>query len=366
MPVTFDVAVIGGGITGVAAALAARQRGAATCLVRAAPGCTAMISGAWSGPLRSELQESLAAAGYPLVRTDEPIAHQRGATLRCDFAGPTHAAATVAGETLVCGIAGLPGFHAQTLARLWQAEHLLVADTITLPDTPATGWTPVSLAAHIERSPGLLLEQLHKHRTARIILPAVLGIEATESITARFAAEGIRVGEALATTPSLPGWRLWHALERVITAHEITCFDGRAVLDTASNRQVKSLRVNDQTILARSFVLATGKFAAGGVVAGDEFQETVFDIPIWQQQLGDVFTVPDPLPLTDPVRTETQPLLRAGVQTDAMLRPVNRAQDVVYQNVFVAGTIRAGWNVADSGLGRCAEDGWTAGLNAAA
>jgi glycerol-3-phosphate dehydrogenase subunit B len=194
----------------------------------------------------------------------------------------------------------------------------------------------------------------------------VLGIEATESITAQFAAEGIRVGEALATTPSLPGWRLWHALERVITAHEITCFAGRAAVDNASNRRVNSVRVNNETIHARSFVLATGKFAAGGVVASDEFQEPVFDIPIWQQQLGDVFTVPDPLPLTDPVRTETQPLLHAGVQTDAMLRPINRAQDVVYQNVFVAGTIRAGWNVGDSGLGHCAEDGWTAGLNAAA
>src|SRR5687768_1464545 len=173
MPVTVDVAVIGGGITGVAAALAARNSGAATCLVRAAPGCTAMIGGAWSGPLRTELQESLAAAGYPLHPTPQPIAHERGAVVQCDFAGATHVNATVAEESLVCGIAGLPGFNARVLARLWQHEHLLEANLIELPDTPAGGWSPLSLAAHIERSPAALAEQLRKLRSARIILPAV-------------------------------------------------------------------------------------------------------------------------------------------------------------------------------------------------
>ena len=65
-----------------------------------------------------------------------------------------------------------------------------------------------------------------------------------------------------------------------------------------------------------------------------------------------------------PRRTAYQPLLHAGVHTDAQHRPINRARDVVYENVFVAGTVRADWAAAASSLGTCAEDGWTAGVSA--
>jgi hypothetical protein len=52
------------------------------------------------------------------------------------------------------------------------------------------------------------------------------------------------------------------------------------------------------------------------------------------------------------------------VHTDGDHRPVNAGDEVVYSNVFVAGSIRAGWSVATHTIGDAAADGWAAGVRA--
>jgi anaerobic glycerol-3-phosphate dehydrogenase len=366
MPLSFDVAVLGGGVTGVSAALAAQLRGARTCLIRGAPGATALASGAWSGPLRPELRDALAAAGLELSRTRGALLHERGQRVIAEFAASTHVDATADTQALVCGFAGLPHFNAPTLARLWNREQPLASRTILLDATPTAGWSTASLAAHLERSVDSLLPHLNHMSLPRVIFPAVLGIARSAEVVARLAAHGVQAAEALAAAPSLPGWRMQAALERVLDAHGIITFGGRAQFERGSGRRVESVRVGDEVIAARAFVLATGKFVAGGLTADEEFREPVFELPIWLEQLGDVFTSPDALSLTDPVRTEHQPLLHAGVHTDDAQQPVGRAGEVIYQNVFAAGTVRASWPVAATPLGACAEDGWRAGVSASA
>lgn len=236
---------------------------------------------------------------------------------------------------------------------------------IEWPGTPAGGWSPISLAASVERAPEILRQLLQPHAAHHIIMPAVLGVHSSQSVVSDLAQAGITASEALALAPSIPGWRLQHALELALAGSGIQMFSGRAILERAESKRVHTLRVGNESITAHSFVLATGKFTAGGLSATDVFQESVLDLPIWLEHLGDIYTAPDPLPLTDPVRSEHQPLLLAGVQTDEMQRPVDRSRAVVFENVFAAGTIRAGWSAADSGLGHCSHDGWTAGVNAA-
>lgn len=363
---TFDVLVIGGGVSGFAAALAARQRGARTALVRAAPGVSALASGAWSGPLRAEIRDALNRARYPLLPASAPLVHERGRTVACAFAGASHIGATPDAETTVCGIAGLPHFNASTLAKMWSHNGPLRSMQVELPGTPAAGWTAASLAARIEQNPETLLSPLAGTGVSRVILPAVLGIDQTTEIVDGLRAAGINASEALAASPSIPGWRLLKAMERALIASEVTVFNGRAVAGSNNGSRARELTVNGDVVTANAVVLATGKFTAGGVTATDEFRESVFGLPIWLEHLGDVFTSPDPLLLTDPVRSEMQPLLHAGVHTDASFRPVNRAGDVIFENVFVAGTIRAGWDAALSSLGDSAENGWSAGVNASA
>lgn len=118
-------------------------------------------------------------------------------------------------------------------------------------------------------------------------------------------------------------------------------------------------------ITARSFVLATGKYLAGGIRADDRFLEPALGCPVWVEYLGSTYDAPDPLALTHPDREADQPLLRAGVRTDDAGRPVDRRGDVVYENVRVAGTVRSGIDAAAPGLGHAAADGWRAGELAA-
>ncbi|HEY0304040.1 MAG TPA: FAD-binding protein [Longimicrobiales bacterium] len=364
MALTYDVAVVGCGIAGVSAALASRARGARVCLVRAAPGATALASGAWRGPLRPELRHALTAAGFPLESTRGPLTHERGHTVHADFASASHTGATADADTVI-GIAGLPHFNAQTLARIWNEDAPMRAHTIELAATPAAGWSAPSLAAHIERDPAILIERLRAAEVrGKVIFPAVLGLERVADVLGALEKAGIHGAEALAATPSIPGWRLQEALDRVLAQAAVTIAPGRATLKTARGKRVEQIAVGGETIEARSFVLATGKYLGGGIIAEESFRESVLDLPVWLEQLGDVFTSPDALPLTDPVRTAEQPLMYAGVHADDEQRPVDRVHDVVYDNVFVAGTVRAGWGTADRGLGDSAEDGWRAGERA--
>ena len=365
MALTFDVAVIGGGISGVSAALAARKRDARVCLIRAAPGATALCSGAWVGPLRTELRDRLRAAGLSFLPAERPLAHERGRTVRADFAGASHAGVGWNDVTVV-GIAGLPHFNAQTLARLWQPAAPLQAYTLELPGTPAAGWSPPSLAAYIERAPESLLQELEAAGIRNALLPAVLGIERVGDIVETLANAGIQVAEALAAAPSIPGWRLQRAIEGAIAEANVTVLTGRASLKGAHGQRVEQIAAGDETVTAGKVVLATGKYLGGGIEANDEFRETALGLPIWLEQLGDVFFSPDALTLTDPVRTADQPLMGAGVHVNDEQRPVDRARDVVFDNVFIAGTVRADWTAAARGLGHCAEDGWLAGERATA
>ncbi len=366
MALTFDVAVVGGGIAGVSAALASQLRGAQTCLVRAAPGATALSSGAWTGPLRGELREQLAATGFPILAVQSDLPHERGHRVRTEFAGASHAAETHENPGAACGFAGLPHFNAQTLARIWNPDAPLRAHTIDLAVTPSGGWSTASLAAYIERAPDELISHLKALDVTRAIFPAVLGIERVADVIARLAGAGIVAVEALAGTPSIPGWRLQIACDKLLAARGVKVFNARARLGSASGRRVERIAMGDDFLTARTFVLATGKYLAGGIAANEEFEETVLGLPVWLEQLGDVFTSPAPLTLTDPVRTADQLLMHAGVHTDDLQRPIDRARDVIYENVFVAGTVRSGWQAAEAGLGRCAEDGWSAGERASA
>src|SRR5690606_169680 len=155
---SFDVLVIGGGAAGVAAALAAAARGRRVALVRTGPGATALTAGGWRGPLPAGPGRAPAAAGVPPAPPARPRAPPPPAGLRpYHLAAPAQPAAVVEAGALVCGILGLPGFTAPALARLWgdAARVELAAATLDAgPLTPPAGWSPVALAAALEREPG--------------------------------------------------------------------------------------------------------------------------------------------------------------------------------------------------------------------
>ena len=378
MTPSFDVLVIGGGAAGVAAALAGTVRGRSVALVRAAPGATALTAGGWRGPMPAALRRALEAAGLPHEPPAGPLPHPHGDLRRYDLAAPAQAAAVVEEGALVCGILGLPGFRAPALARLWgdAARVTLAAATLDAgPLRPPAGWSPVALAAALEREPGPLADALaravRETGATRAILPPVLGLERGGEVRAALAAAaGVPVGEMLGIPPSVPGWRLDRALLAVAEAHGVEVLAGRAGAPEVEGGRVTAVQVRaddgaELRVAARAIVLAAGKFAGGGIVADGRLREPALGCPVWVEHLGAVFEAPDPLALTRPERDAAQPLLGAGVRDDGSGRPVDRRGDVVYHNVRVAGSIRAGIETARLGLGDAAADGWAMGEAAA-
>lgn len=366
MATEFDVAVLGSGMAGSAAAIAAAAHGANVCVVTGPPGVTGMFAGAWHGSCPDELAASLANAGYRLCDVAHPLPHPGGRRLAADAATAPHAAADTH-DALIIGIAGLASFNAEILAQQWAAR---AGTTVLLDGTPAAGWSAASLATLIQSDTRPLITALRAaaqtHRAQRLIVPAILGMQSDPALHAQIQdALGMPIGEALGVPPSLPGWRLHLALRNALAHARVTTIEHKVNTAVRKEGRIDALTLaTGDVVRARAFVLATGKYAAGGIEANGEFREPALACPVWIDHLGDAFDEAEPLILTDPDRTQDQPLLRAGVHADAEHRPLDRKGDVFYANVHVAGTIRAGWSAGHYGIGTVAQDGWNAGLKA--
>lgn len=365
-----DRLVIGGGVAGVASALELAASGERVALVRAGPGASALAGGGWSGPLPERLGAALAAAGLPHVACPAPLPHPAGELRRFDFAAASHVAPVLGSGAIVCGIFGLPAFHAAVLARLWGCGNGVLVE---LPGTPGAGWSPVALASHLEREPAALISAVQSVTGGAevVILPAVLGL-ASSALHERLEDElGVRVVEALGVPPSVPGWRLDRALLRCLEQAGIERIDGRVIGRDIVGSRVRGVHVvgaaGRQFLEADGFVLATGRFIGGGirthamtgtvpVASGAALRESALvegalGCAVWIDHLDQRFTTVQPVPLTDAVRAARQPLLAAGVHVDRAGRPVDLHGHLHYENVSAAGAVIAG---RSAGLGHAA------------
>jgi glycerol-3-phosphate dehydrogenase subunit B len=370
-----DVVVIGGGMAGIAAALAGAGRGARVTLIQRAPGATALCVGGWLGPLPASLATQFEQAGHPWLVLSQPLPSPDGSLRRFDRAAEPQAAAQFTGSTLVCGIVGLPGFQARVLARMWSewTGTDVLAETVQLERTPAAGWSPPSLAGEIARDPDslgrALAARVRQTGAGSVIVPPVLGLDGSD--TTRRTIEsmaGVAVGEALGFAPSIPGWRLDGALARMVERAGIDRLRGTVEQARTSNGRVDGVVVQTSgkpiELVAASFVLATGKFVGGGIRAEGRLRESALQCPIWVEHAGEVFEQAEPLTLTNADRREEQPLLAAGVAVDAEGRPIDRNGTLVYHNVWTAGAVRRGYDSPSVGLGHAAAEGWAAGERA--
>jgi glycerol-3-phosphate dehydrogenase subunit B len=367
--------VIGGGIAGTAAALASARRGARVTIVRAAPGATALCVGGWHGAMPAELAAEFSAAGHEWMTSTHQLPAPDGTLRSFEFAAPAQAPARLTDTTLVCGFTGLPSFHADVLAQLWgeASSCSLRSCAVTLRDTPATGWSPASLASRMERQhddvAAMLAERAREHGADAIVLPAVLGFERTADVRAALEhSTGLTIAETLGCTPSLPGWRLQAALDRMLVRASVTIEAGRVVDRRTNGTHLHAVTVRQdgvqRELTADAYVLATGKFIGGGIEAHGEFHEPALGCPVWVDHLGERFEANEPLTLTNADRRAEQALLCIGVATNGKAKPVSAGGEPFYDNVWVAGAVRAEHTVGIDGLGSAAQDGWHAGEQA--
>jgi glycerol-3-phosphate dehydrogenase subunit B len=194
-------------------------------------------------------------------------------------------------------------------------------------------------------------------------LPAVLGLQDSGSVWRELEDRlETRVFEIPTLPPSVPGIRVFRAFEQAIReAGGRVAIGGKVAGAVAERGRLESVAVESAarpvTYRARSFVLASGGFASGGLELDSRgaVRETVFDLPVaGLPGAGE--------PLFEPGYLEPHALSRVGVAADERLRPVDDAGRPVYENLHAAGATLQGaepWREA-SGNGISLASGYAA------
>jgi glycerol-3-phosphate dehydrogenase subunit B len=177
----------------------------------------------------------------------------------------------------------------------------------------------------------------------RVGFPAVLGLREPARIWRDLETALERtVFEVPTLPPSVPGIRVFETLRAALRAA-----GGRIVIgDAAIASEAEDARVEAvvaQTAArpvayrARSFVLASGGFASGGLELDSHgaVRETVFGLPVSGAPASG-------RPSFRSGYFDSQPLGRAGVAVDERLRPLAADGRPVYDNLHAAGAILAG------------------------
>jgi glycerol-3-phosphate dehydrogenase subunit B len=173
-------------------------------------------------------------------------------------------------------------------------------------------------------------------------LPAVLGLRDPAAVLHTLeAVTGARVFEIPMLPPSIPGTRIFNRFREELIAKGADFRMGHSV----SGAKVKGGRCEAITVQnpplaseygADRFILATGRFLGGGLLAEmDRIAEPLFQLPVSQPAgrgawFGERFFDP-----------EAHPIHRAGIVTDADLRPIDESGRALLENVRVAGSILA-------------------------
>lgn len=391
---TFDLTVIGSGVTGLAAALFAAQSGIRTLLMGGS-GQSDFSSGLidlmgvhpvsqgtrWENPWaaiealrRNDPRHPYALLDAGLIRralttflsftaeTGLPYRWKQGqntpvptamGTIKHTFGVP---AGMWAGTTvtqsreplLIVDFEGLKGFTARQIASLLGTIRPGVR-SLRVPNPLGASvreLLPGHLAAGFESPDARArLADLIKPRldgAARVGLPAVIGLhrheEAMMELTDRI---GAAVFEIPGTWPSIPALRFQRALTGRLAEMDVVLMRSNRVFgaraDGADGFVLHTGNGAARTrILTRGVILATGRFLGGGLSSDRSgIRESVFDLPLFMPEDREGWHRRSFLD------ARGHPLNRAGIIVDEAMQPLNKRQQPVYPGLFAAGTILA-------------------------
>jgi len=369
------VLIIGGGIAGYCAALAARRAGAEATVVARAPGATALYAGAMEvvddldSILNSDPHHPFSRLGMDALR----LAHEldtavqllllalekaglkfegawRTRGLYSDIHGLARPGnlvpATVAGGELgalvgrrvtVIGVKEIGDYDASSTAQALKELHGVeaVAEEVSIPDLP--------LAASLTDLYGRRAPQ-PRNRSSSIAYPPGF---------TNLPPDGF---ELLASPPSPHGWRLQQAIGLESVKAEVQSFESQG-------GAITSARAGDRTLRADAFVLATGHHIGGGLTGGRTPSEPLLELGVFHggQPVASMGTRLQRLQYLEPSEE-----LRSGLSTDQRLRPLDGEGRVAFDNLYAAGAVLGGYDYGGPcGFGVPILTGWLAGRLAA-
>jgi anaerobic glycerol-3-phosphate dehydrogenase len=425
-----EVVVVGAGVAGAAAALAAREAGAETTVLRSSGGASALSGGTWDvatdasvNPLAAarSLSERLhrfvhAQPFHPYARLPEPVwpaiveAHGRffdavggEGVIDDDTQGAlvattlglfrrTDAAADEVLDLATCsartiGVA-IPeaypeldgGFIARSLTDLAERagnDRRFLAVPFDTELSP--GWLPHELAASFDdrepcRALGSRLRAAADHAGVdALILAPMLGLEADDARSEIEAAVGRPVGELVGALASPQALRRQRRIERAMVKAGVRLMD-RAVQSLVLRPDGTRVVLEDGEELApRAIVLATGKLVGGGIAHREgRLVEALAGLPLYEGEravpLPSAAAGPDPRELFGTDWLRPGPGYRHGVGFDEKLRVLDGHGRPAALDLFAAGAVLAGVDPArdGTGLGVSVTTGTLAGRAAAA
>jgi glycerol-3-phosphate dehydrogenase subunit B len=206
--------------------------------------------------------------------------------------------------------------------------------------------------------------------TTHIGVPPVLGIANHAEIFETMSSElHPRLFEVIVPEFAIHGQRLQASLDGALrrSGVRITTVEVRDV--TTNGAKIKDLRLVNMnatlTASGASYIVATGKFGSGGLVAGDYLRDPLFGLPLFVD--GECVDKRPVRELVRPHVTGKQPFLSCGLHIDDSLRPLDRQGRPAFENLFAAGSVIGEYDyVAERcGLGVAILTGYLAGQQAA-
>lgn len=370
------VLVIGGGIAGYCAALAARRAGADVTVVARAPGATALYAGGMEivddidSILKNQPHHPISRLGLDAValatELDTAISTMQLALgkeglkfegswrtrgLYADIHGLARPAnvvpASVAGGELralvgkrvtVIGVADVGDYDATSTAQALKELHGIdaVAEEVAMPDLP--------LAAALTDLYGRRAPVPARSKGSAIAYPPGF---------TKLPADGF---ELLASPPSPHGWRLQQAIALGMVPVEVTSLD-------STGSRITAARAGDRTFRADTIVLATGRHIGGGLRAGRVTSEPLLGLGVFHEGRP-VSTLGARLRHLQYLDAAEE--MRAGLATDRRLHPVNEDGAAPFENLYAAGALLGGYEYSGPcGFGVPILTGWLAGRFAA-
>jgi glycerol-3-phosphate dehydrogenase subunit B len=282
---------------------------------------------------------------------------------------PGVAAFSLKAPCLAVGLQGLKGFSARLMS-----ERLKTAwpdlRHVSLPplfDGLAQEISPLPLAGALEtpefraRLAGLI--EPHLKDAGFVALPAVLGVNQAHRVLDDLAERlGRPAFEVPAMPPSIPGIRLKETLIRGLAEKGVRCLFQKQVL-RAERRSGEGFSVEvgqadvEVRIRSKGIVMATGRFMGGGLRADrNRIKETLFGLPVVQPDHRDDWHADG---FFDPAGHAVN---RAGIETDALARPLASDGRPAIEGLFAAGTILAhqDWTRMKCGSGLSLATAWQA------
>ncbi|MDP2968668.1 MAG: anaerobic glycerol-3-phosphate dehydrogenase subunit GlpB [Deltaproteobacteria bacterium] len=243
-------------------------------------------------------------------------------------------------KALIVGFKGFRDFYAEYIAGPLKWRGI----TLPLPDTPGQEISATTLSRWMEKGPfrETIGQEIKKNLSGETCVgfPAILGMN--HPMEVKMALEekiGVEVFEIPTLPPSIPGMRIFNRFKEWLIRKGVTFLLGHSVAKVSiKNKRCEGVYVFNPPVSnfysADRFILATGRFIGGGLMADRErISEPIFNLPVIQPKsreewFGNSFFNDSP-----------HPIHLAGVLTDSSLRPVDEGGDLILENVWVAGSI---------------------------